>query len=484
VTIFGAGNGKGHENMNGRTMPRLSPLTLAAYSSPYLPVGGLILALVVYLPNYYASHIGLDLTAVGAAFTLVRLFDIFFDPIAGAAIDGMRLSFGRYRPFLVLSSPLIAAAVYAIFMAEPGVSTTYLTFWLAVLYVGFSLCVLSQAAWGAALAPDYHERSRIYSRIQIFGVIGGVGALALPPLAASVFHADQTAGIQAMGWFIILAAPITAFIAVTRVPEPPSLPHRERISWRDYRALLVRHSMIRVLLADFLTTLGPAITAALYLFFVREARGYTLIQANLLLLIYICAGLAGAPFWAWLSRRLGKHRTIILASGLHVIAQTCVLLLPKAQFDLMAPAMFVVGFIASAYLFLLSAMVADVSDEVRLETGKDRTALLYALFTGTQKIGSALSVGITFAILDAIGFKAAEGSVNSPAAIWGLEACFVVAPVLAIGLGGLAMWGYRLTEQRHREIRDGLETVDAQGHMAPEGVTVAGPLAPATAIEG
>jgi Na+/melibiose symporter-like transporter len=468
--------------MNGQTA-RLSPLRMAAYSSPYLPVGGLILALVVYLPNYYASHIGLDLTAVGAAFTFVRLFDICFDPLAGAAIDGMRLSFGRYRPFLALSSPFIAIAVYAIFMAQPGVSAIYLTIWLAVLYVGFSLCVLSQAAWGAALAPDYHERSRLYSRIQIAGVVGGVAALALPPLAASVFDADQTVGIQAMGWFILCAAPVTAFIAITRVPEPPASQHRERVGWRDYRALLLRHSTIRVLLADFLTTLGPAITAVLYLFFVREARGYTLTQANLLLLIYICAGLAGAPFWAWLSRRLGKHRTIITASLFHAVSQTVVLLLPKAVFPLMAPAMFVVGFIASAYLFLLSAMVADVSDEVRLETGKDRTALLYALFTGTQKVGSALSVGITFAILDAIGFKAAEGSVNTPDAIWGLEACFVVAPVLAILLGGLAMWGYRLTEGRHKEIRDGLAKRDAQGPMPPEGLTVAGPMAPATAIE-
>ncbi len=471
--------------MSGRAPMRLSAGMLAAYSSPYLPVGGLILALVVYLPNYYASHIGLDLTAVGAAFTVVRLFDICFDPIAGAAMDGLRSPWGRFRPFLAASAPLIALAVYEIFMAEPGVGAGYLTGWLVVLYVGFSLCVLSQAAWGAALVPEYHERSRVYARIQIFGIVGGIAVLALPPLTAAVFHADQTVGIQAMGWFIIFAAPITAAIAVARVPEPmETSQHRERISWRDYRELLLRHSMSRVLFADFLLTLGPAITAALYLFFFREARGYTLTQANVLLLIYICAGLAGAPFWAWLSRRLGKHRTIILASILHGIGQSCVLLLPKANVVLMTPAMFVVGFIASAYLFLLSAMVADVSDEVRLETGKDRTALLYALFTGTQKIGSALSVGITFTILDYIGFKATEGSVNTPDAIWGLQACFVVAPVLSILLGGSMMWGYRLTAQRHAEIRDGLKIHDDKfGHASPEGIIVAGPLAPAIAAE-
>ncbi len=38
----------------------------------------------VYLPNYYASHIGLSLLAVvGASFSLVRLIDIAFDPLIG-----------------------------------------------------------------------------------------------------------------------------------------------------------------------------------------------------------------------------------------------------------------------------------------------------------------------------------------------------------------------------------------------------------------
>jgi Na+/melibiose symporter-like transporter len=470
--------------MTAQHARRLSPLMLAAYSSPYMPVGALVICLVVYLPNYYASHLGLDLTTAGWAFTVVRLFDICFDPFAGAAMDGMRLRWGRYRPFLVLSSPLIAIAVYELFMAEPGVTANYLVAWLVVLYVGFSLCVLSQAAWGAALVPDYHERSRVYSRIQIFGVVGAVGALLLPPLLHSLFGTGQVEGVQAMGWFIICAAPITAFIAAARVPEPPESPRRERVSWRDYRALLARHSMIRVLLADLFLTLGPAITAALYFFFFREARGYSLQQANVLLLIYICAGFGGAPFFAWLSGRIGKHRTIIFASILHGITQSCVLLLPAANVTLMAPAMFIVGFIASAYLFLLNAMVADVSDEVRLETGKDRIGLLYALFTGVQKIGSALSVGITFTILDNIGFKAAEGSVNTPDAIWGLEACFVAAPVLSILVGGAAMWGYRLTEQRHQEIRDGLAVRDGLAAAETESVTVSGPLAPAAAVEG
>ena len=41
----------------------------------------------------------------------------------------------------------------------------------------------------------------------------------------------------------------------------------------------------------------------------------------------------------------------------------------------------------SAFAFLVRAMVADVADEIRLETGKDRIGVLYSLITSTAKIG-------------------------------------------------------------------------------------------------
>lgn len=120
-------------------------------------------------------------------------------------------------------------------------------------------------------------------------------------------------------------------------------------------------------------------------------------------------------------------------------------------------------------------MVADVCDEVRLDAGKDRTALLYSLMTCTLKIGSAVPVGITFPILGAIGFNAAEGAVNTPEALRGLELCFVAVPVLVIVLGGLAMWGYRLDQSRHAEIRVKLDARDA-AVLAEERLAVENPM--------
>ena len=111
---------------------------------------------------------------------------------------------------------------------------------------------------------------------------------------------------------------------------------------------------------------------------------------------------------------------------------------------------------ASAFGFLVRAMIADVADEVRLESGKDRTAMLYAMVTSTNKVGSTLSVGVAYLLLPLFGFVAKEGYHNTPDAIWGLQACYLAPPVICVLLGGLCMWGYKLDEKRHAQIREAL----------------------------
>ncbi len=170
-------------------------------------------------------------------------------------------------------------------------------------------------------------------------------------------------------------------------------------------------------------------------------------------MLYIGAGFAGPVFWARVAVRLGKHRTVMAGAVAYAIAQTVLLLLPAAHPFEMSFAMFTVGFIASGFPLVIRAMIADVTDEVRLDTGRDRTALLYSITTSVAKVGSTLSVGIAYSILPLFGFVAASGAVNTPEAIWGLEACYLVPPVLCVMIGGLAMWGYKLDAARHSEIR-------------------------------
>ena len=444
---------------------RLSLPVVMSFASTALPIAAIGLVMAVYLPRFFAAQLGLSLLAVGSAFTIVRLLDMALDPMLGMAMDRTKSRFGRYRPWLVLGAPIVMAASYMLFMAKPGITEGYLIGWLLVLYVGISILTLAQAAWAASLATDYHDRSRVYGVIQAVGVVGAVLILLLP-LALGPKGTGAN-GVHAMGWFCIILLPITVALCSFVTPErinPEA--DKERATLADYWNLVRRPEMARLIFADLFMALGPGTTAALYLFFFHDARGYSTQQTGVLLVFFIAAGLLGSMFWGWLAQKIGKHRAIITAAVAYAFTQSALMIIPPATMSLAIPGMMSVGFVSSAFILIVRAMVADVADEVRLETGKDRVGLLYALVTTTQKIGTAITVGISFWVLDIVGYNAAEGAVNTPEAIRGLELCYVFAPIIFVFFGGAAFIGWKLDATRHADVRRQLDERDALAAQA------------------
>ena len=74
---------------------------------------------------------------------------------------------------------------------------------------------------------------------------------------------------------------------------------------------------LRLLAADLFVTLGPGWMAALYLFYFTDSLKFTMAQANLLLMIYVAAGFAGAPLAAWLANRISKHRALMVNTTIY-----------------------------------------------------------------------------------------------------------------------------------------------------------------------
>jgi Na+/melibiose symporter-like transporter len=223
-------------------------------------------------------------------------------------------------------------------------------------------------------------------------------------------------------------------------------------------ALIKRPSVVRILAADLLIGTGPAITGALFFFFFERVKGFGKAEASALLLIYFLGGLVGAPLWTWLSYRIGKHRALAVSGLIYTAMTLAVLLIPEGNFISAAVLMALIGIPYAAGAFLLRSMMADIGDEERLESGVDRTGLLYALLAGTVKIGSAVAVGATFPALQALGFNAAVKGGES-----GLVALSFLFTAVPAGMALLAAWivlGFPITAARHAEIRDALAARD------------------------
>jgi GPH family glycoside/pentoside/hexuronide:cation symporter len=426
--------------------------TLAAYSGPGLPIGAVGLPMIVYLPPYYAGTLGLDLAAVGLVFFLVRAIDLPLDPLLGHWMDRTRSPLGRYRPWLLAGGITLALGVWLVFMARPGITAFYAFACLMLLYLGYSLTAVSQLGWGATLSHDYNERSRVFTWWMAAQVLGMILVLTLPPMVGG----GAAGGIHAMGWFVIILAPLTTLIMAAAVRERECVGERPKANFDQLKALARNGLFLRVVVLDVLTSIAPGITGAMFLFYFEHRLGFDAGQASLLLLIYFLAGFVAAPLWIGLARRTGKHRALTVAGLCFAGFHFSLSLLPPAGFVIAAPAMAIAGLPYIAAPSLLRAMLNDAGDVDRLETGLDRNALIQGLLTTTQKISYAIPVAIIYPVLSLIGFDPRPGHANTHEAIFGMTLLFIVPPTALILTAAWIASRWPLDREAHAEVQAAL----------------------------
>ena len=266
---------------------------------------------------------------------------------------------------------------------------------------------------------------------------------------------------QSMGWLIIGATPLTAALAAWRTPERvrPNATS-ERIDFREYLAVVAKPDLMRLFLAQMALTLGPGWMSALYLFFFRDVLDFSVAQSSLLLGAYIVIGVIGAPLTVRAASRIGKHRTLMATTTAYSLGLCTVAFIPRGHLWAAAPTMAWCGLMAVAFGLMVQAMMADVADEVRLEQGKERTSLIYAVNSLANKVAAAVSIIVAYPLLKIFGYSAIEGARNSPAAIHNLQLIFIIGPIVFVMLGGACVLGWKLNAERHEVIRRQLEVMD------------------------
>jgi Na+/melibiose symporter-like transporter len=283
------------------------------------------------------------------------------------------------------------------------------------------------------------------------------------PIVMEKMGLPDAQGVRAMIWYVIALTPVCVGVVVTLTPEriAPAV-KGQPFHLRDYLELIAHPAMGRILLADLCLTLGPGWMSALFIFFSRDRMHFTIAQANQLLVVYILAGVLGAPAMAWFATKVGKHRACQVACLVYSAALISIVFLPPGNVWANMPVNFVTGFVATGFIALTRAMVADVTDDIRLKQGKERGGLLFSLTTSTAKIATAAGTIITYPFLASIGYDPKAGTHNSPEAITGLTAAFLAGPTFFLALGAACFIGYRLTAEKAAETRRLLEARDAQ----------------------
>ena len=419
------------------------------YAAPALPLAALYFPVFVYIAPFYAEFRDVSLGALGLLFIVIRLFDAVSDPAMGWLSDRTKSRFGRRRPYLALSVPLICISVWMLMIPPDGADVWHVAIWLTLLTLSWTVALTPYFAWGAELSGDYAQRATITTWREGASLIGTVLAVILYNIADGAAE-----GLRNVALMVVILLPITAGAALLLTPEPRNYSART-LDLRDSLTTILQDRLFRrLLLAYFVNGLANALPAGLFLFFIGDLLGAP--DAGWLLLVYFLCAIGGMPIWAWAARKFSKHRAwggaMIYASVLFAPA----VLLGQGDVMWFTIISIATGIALGADLSLPPAIQADVVDNDTAMNGEQRTGVFFALWSVATKAALAIAGGTALIILDLSGFE--TGGQNDETALFTLAALYALAPVMLKLIAVAIMWNFPLGEAQQRALRSKIES--------------------------
>jgi GPH family glycoside/pentoside/hexuronide:cation symporter len=158
-----------------------------------------------------------------------------------------------------------------------------------------------------------------------------------------------------------------------------------------------------------------------------------------------------------IAQQIGKRRAFVVATALSIVGY----LLkwwgfnPANPWLMFLPVPFLSFGIGGLFTLMMS-MTADVCDLDELDNGERREAIFGAVYWLMVKLGGAVALILSGAILNLVGFDQNAAAQTVETLTW-LRIADIALPILTGVMAILVMWGYDITEERAHEIRLELE---------------------------
>jgi Na+/melibiose symporter-like transporter len=436
-------------------LPRLSNAALFAYALAELPISMALFPVLVFVPRFYASELGVSVAMLGGVMLLQRVLDLALDPLMGLVSDRTRSRFGRRRPWVALATLPLLLGIERLFFPPPGAGAWHLVGWGLVLGLGVTMLLIPYYAWGAELSPDYRERSRISGARAMVGIFGSLAAQLVPALALWASGSNgERAILSVVGATALALVPACVAVTVVKTPDPPNDAPSYVPLLPGLRLMASNRAFLRLVAAFMIGSVGLNISTPLYAFFVGDVLGARSDQTLIMLAFFYTSSLAGVPFWVRIANRIGKHRAYVAAFAVISAAHPCYLLLGRGDFWWMLPVTIATGFASGGFSQLLpNAMKADVIDVDTLESGESRAALYFSAWSFAQKLAGSAGPFLAMSGLALFGFDATHHGANSEGAMFGLRFLFSTFPSLFFLSGARLVWNHPITEERQRATR-------------------------------
>jgi GPH family glycoside/pentoside/hexuronide:cation symporter len=426
-------------------------------------------AIQFFLMKFYTDGALVLPSLAGNALLVGKIWDAINDPLFGWVTDRTKSRFGKRRVFMIFGAIPLGIAI-ALLWFVPKTDRVLTFIWIAFTFILFdTLWTLTNVPYYALtseLTKDYDERSSLTTYRMVMAVPAYLVGAALTPAIVGLFALQRT-GYAFIGilYGTIAAAVLLISAAGIRERKGVAISKPETSPFKSLTIALQNKPFLWLCGVYFIVNISFAFTKTLMAYFLE----YQLLmkeETSLVMgLMLICVTIS-LPFWQWVSKKMDKGPAYALGMAVGALAVALTFFMPHSSTGLIYGIAALAGFGFSAQWIFPWAMVADVADYDRVQTGQQRSGMYYGVWGLATKISEALALAAVGWILTGFGYQ--PNVEQATQALLGIRLFFGVIPAVFIFVSLPFLFRYPITRKSHSEIRQRLEEMDLAAKIESE----------------
>lgn len=472
-----------------------SLLSRVAYSFGNVGQSAFYNALSTYFIVYVTSSLfsGVDkalatklIGVITGLVVVIRIAEIFIDPLLGNIIDNTKTKWGRFKPWQLIGGTVSAVLLVLVYTGLFGLVNVNTTLFIVlfvitfiVLDVFYSLRDISYWGMIPALSSDSHERST-YTALGSFGGSIGYNGLTIVVIPIVTYfsyvftgkHQESQSGWTCFAIIVAILGVLTVCSVAFGTKESTST---LRAKAEDnggplaaFKALAQNDQLLWVALSYLLYAIANVITTGvmyyLFVFVLDEPAAFSITG-----IIPLIAGFIMAPLYPILNRWIPR-RYLFTGGMVSMIIGYTMLALFSSNLPVVIVAL--IFFYVPAQFIQMTAILSltDSIEYGQLKNGRRNEAVTLSVRPMLDKIGGAMSNGAVGAVALAAGMTGHATAADMTASnIATFKTFAFYVPLVLIILSLVVFWfKVKIDEKMHAQIVEELEAKLASGEIVDD----------------